>query len=163
MCEKRYRHKAGLDEHVKTVHKNPLGKLVTCKICSQVFAKAWNAHIPFLSFLLRFFLQQSNLNRHIRMQHPIGVTKAVLDCPECSCVFANNRTLTRHRREAHGSGKTAVDAIALILNEIARAYILPVKSANDFLLFRYISIILLYCLQSKFSKNVAFTTSQPHT
>ncbi|KHJ94776.1 zinc finger, C2H2 type [Oesophagostomum dentatum] len=82
MCEKRYSHKAGLDDHIKTVHKDPLRKMVTCKICSQ----------------------QSNLNRHIRMQHPIGVTKPVLDCPECSCVFANNRTLTRHRREAHGSG-----------------------------------------------------------
>ncbi|KIH61659.1 zinc finger, C2H2 type [Ancylostoma duodenale] len=46
---------------------------------------------------------KSNLNRHIKMQHPLGVTKAVLDCPECTCVFGNRRTLTRHRREAHGT------------------------------------------------------------
>ncbi|VDN25167.1 unnamed protein product [Cylicostephanus goldi] len=85
MCEKKYSHKNCLDDHVKTVHRDPLGAMVTCKICSQVFAK------------------QSNLNRHIKMQHPIGVTKAVLDCPDCSCVFSSRRTLTRHRREAHGA------------------------------------------------------------
>ncbi|KAK6729632.1 hypothetical protein RB195_006588 [Necator americanus] len=85
LCDKKYSHKTGLDAHVRTVHKDPLKGMVPCKICSQVFAKS------------------SNLNRHIKMQHPLGVSKAVLDCPECTCVFANRRTLTRHRREVHGT------------------------------------------------------------
>ncbi|KAK5977698.1 hypothetical protein GCK32_009678 [Trichostrongylus colubriformis] len=84
-CDSEFSHKAGLEMHKKTVHDDPLNAFVTCKICSQTFAK------------------QSNLNRHIKKQHPIQTEKAVLDCPECSCVFFSHRTLTRHRRAIHGT------------------------------------------------------------
>ncbi|XGW19352.1 hypothetical protein V3C99_003296 [Haemonchus contortus] len=84
-CESEFSHKAGLESHKKTVHVDPLNSFVTCKICSQTFVK------------------QSNLNRHIKKQHPIQIEKAVLDCPECSCVFSSHRTLTRHRRAIHGT------------------------------------------------------------
>ncbi|KAJ1368572.1 hypothetical protein KIN20_029729 [Parelaphostrongylus tenuis] len=79
-CENEYSHKSGLESHKKNVHKDPMRTLVACKLCSQTFHK------------------QSNLFRHIKSQHPLEIEKPVLDCPECSCVFASRRTLTRHRR-----------------------------------------------------------------
>ncbi|WKX92480.1 hypothetical protein Q1695_010479 [Nippostrongylus brasiliensis] len=83
LCDNEYSHKSGLLAHEKAVHGDSQRAEVVCQICSQKFAK------------------QSNLNRHIKKQHPIRIEKAVLDCPECSCVFSNHRTLTRHRRAVH--------------------------------------------------------------
>ncbi|VDM56054.1 unnamed protein product, partial [Angiostrongylus costaricensis] len=92
MCDNVYAHKSGLESHKKAVHEHPLKMCVHRGISSKQ-----------LKINEERLFQKSNLFRHIKMQHPLEVKKPVLDCPECNCVFANYRTLTRHRRSAHGT------------------------------------------------------------
>uniref|UniRef100_A0A0K0D9F4 Zinc finger protein n=1 Tax=Angiostrongylus cantonensis TaxID=6313 RepID=A0A0K0D9F4_ANGCA len=91
MCENVYAHKSGLESHKKAVHKDPLKIVMSSKVV-VLFS---------LEVIQERLFQKSNLFRHIKMQHPLEVKKPVLDCPECNCVFASYRTLTRHRRSAH--------------------------------------------------------------
>uniref|UniRef100_A0A1I7W9T4 C2H2-type domain-containing protein n=1 Tax=Heterorhabditis bacteriophora TaxID=37862 RepID=A0A1I7W9T4_HETBA len=127
MCEKGYAHQSGLLAHKKAVHSLDV-TVRSCRICGQNFLKL------------------SNLHRHIKTQHPLETRTAVLDCPECPCVFATNGALNRHRKQVHAIFSHA-NGIGLFECEVCRRVF-----NRSFLLKRH----------RRFHNRTEPSTSKPH-